>query len=261
MRRREAENFVIFKVFFLKLTLRRGDMKAIIMAGGKGLRLRPLTDNIPKPMVKIIDKPVLQHIIELCRAHNITDIGITLGYKSDCITDYFGNGDWLGVKITYFFEDQPLGTAGGVKNAKDFVSDDFIVLSGDAYTTIDLSKAIDFHFAKNSSFTLIATPHKNPEGLGILETDHDGKITAFIEKPENPRPSLINCGIYIMKKAILDMIPEGPYDFGKQLIPRLAGKAYAFVTYDYWSDIGTLPSYYYTNYLISLGSGAAAGIL
>lgn len=222
------------------------------------MRLRPLTNDIPKPMVKIIDKPVLQYMIELCKAHGITDIGITLGYRSDCITEYFGDGNWLGVKLTYFFEEQPLGTAGSVKSTRNFVSDDFIVLSGDAYTTIDLSKAIAYHKAKNSPFTLVATPHKNPVGLGILETDHNGKISAFLEKPENPHPSLINCGIYIMHKSMLNMIPEGSYDFGKQFIPRLVGEAYAFVTYDYWSDIGTLPSYYYTNYLISLEGETAA---
>lgn len=233
-------------------------MKAIIMAGGKGVRLRPLTNDIPKPMVKIIDKPVLQYIIELCKSHNITDIGITLGYRSDCITDYFGDGGWLGVNLTYFFENEPLGTAGSVKSASNFVSDDFIVLSGDAYTTIDLSKAIAYHYAKGSAFTLIATPHKSPVGLGILETDHNGRLSAFIEKPQDPKPSLINCGIYIMNKSLLDMIPAGVYDFGRQLIPRLVGSAYAFTTYDYWSDIGTLPSYYYTNYLISLGGDAAA---
>lgn len=235
-------------------------MKAIIMAGGKGVRLRPLTNDIPKPMVKIIDKPVLQYIIELCRSHGITDIGITLGYRSECITDYFGNGDSLGVKLKYFFENEPLGTAGSVKSTRNFVSDDFIVLSGDAYTTIDIAKAIDYHKAKKSMFTLIATPHKNPVGLGILETDHNGKISAFIEKPPESRPSLINCGIYIINKSVLDMIPDGAYDFGRQLIPRLIGSAYAFVTYDYWSDIGTLPSYYYTNYLISLGNEAAAAV-
>jgi len=233
-------------------------MKAIIMAGGKGIRLRPLTNDIPKPMVKIIDKPVLQYMLELCRVHGITEIGLTLGYRSDSIIDYFGDGSHFGVKLTYFLENEPMGTAGSVKGALNFVSDDFIVLSGDAYTTIDLTKAIAFHKAKNSMFTLIATPHKNPVGLGVLETDHDGTLSAFIEKPAESRPSLINCGIYILNKSVLDMVPDGPYDFGRQLIPRLIGKAYAFVTYDYWSDIGTLPSYYYTNYLISLGGAEAA---
>lgn len=226
-------------------------MKAIIMAGGRGSRLMPLTNDIPKPLVKIIDKPVMEHIINLLKKHGITDIGVTLGYKADAIIDRFGDGRQLGVNLTYFVEKEPLGTAGSVKGAAGFLSDTFLVISGDAYTDIDLRRAIDFHKAKNSRFTLIATPHKNPVGMGVLETDHDGKIINFIEKPASPRPSLINCGIYIINKEVLDMIPGGFYDFGRQLIPRLVGNLYAYVTYDYWSDIGTLSSYYYTNYVVA----------
>lgn len=226
-------------------------MKAIIMAGGRGSRLMPLTTDIPKPLVKIIDKPVMEHIIELLKKHGITEIGVTLGYKAESIIEYFGDGAHLGVTLTYFVEKEPLGTAGSVKGAEKFLSDEFLVISGDAYTDIDLGKAIAFHRAKHSNFTLIATPHKNPIGLGVLEIDPDGKIIQFIEKPQNPRPALINCGIYIINKSILAMIPDGFYDFGRQLIPRLTGSLYAYVTYDYWSDIGTLQSYYYTNYLVA----------
>ncbi|MFA5450052.1 MAG: nucleotidyltransferase family protein [Clostridia bacterium] len=226
-------------------------MKAIIMAGGKGSRLQPLTNDIPKPLVKIIDKPVMEHIIELLKKHGITDIGVTLGYKSEAITDWFGGGERYGVNLTYFVEKEPLGTAGSVKAAENFLSDEFLVISGDAYTDIDLTKAIAFHKAKQSKFTLIATPHKSPVGLGVLETDHDGRVTAFIEKPPTIRPSLINCGIYIINREVLKMIPQGFYDFGRQLIPALVGRLYAYVTYDYWSDIGTLQSYYYTNYLVA----------
>lgn len=228
-------------------------MNAIIMAGGKGTRLRPLTDNLPKPLVKIIDKPVMEHIINLLKTHGITEIGVTLGYKAKDIKDYFGNGDKLGVSLKYFIEEEPLGTAGSVKNAKDFVSDDFLIISGDAYTDIDLSRAIEFHFAKHSPFTIIATPHNNPKGMGILDVDFDGRLSKFEEKPEKVEPSLINTGIYVMNKKTIDMIPDGFYDFGKQLIPQLVNQAYVNVTYDYWSDIGTLPSYYYTNYLIAQG--------
>lgn len=226
-------------------------MNAIIMAGGKGSRLSPLTDDLPKPLVKIIDKPVMEHIIGLLKKSGINDIGVTLGYKADKIIEYFGNGDKLGVNLTYFVENEPLGTAGSVKAAENFVTDDFVVISGDAYTAMDISRAIDFHIAKSSPFTIVSTPSSNPVGLGVLETDFDGRVTRFVEKPENPRPSLINCGIYIINKSVLALIPDGFYDFGKQLLPRLTDSAYAYVTYDYWSDIGTLPSYYYTNYLVA----------
>lgn len=222
-------------------------MKAVIMAGGKGTRLLPLTKDIPKPMVKIIDKPVLEHTIELLKKHGITEIAITLGYMPETIIDYFGNGKNWNVDITYFVEDVPLGTAGGVKRTHNFVSEDFLVISGDAYTEIDLTRAIRFHFAKDSSFTLIAQPHQYPLGLGTLEIDLDNKVSAFIEKPAKIHPSLINTGIYVINKNVLQLIPDGFYDFGRQLIPQLLGKVYAYIDYAYWSDIGTLTSYYRTN--------------
>lgn len=222
-------------------------MKAVIMAGGKGTRLMPLTKDIPKPMVKIIDKPVLEHTIELLKRHNIFEIAITLGYKPDSIIDYFGDGKKWNVDITYFIEDTPLGTAGSVKRTHKFVGDDFLVMSGDAYTEINLTKAIRFHYAKESIFTLIAQPHQNPVGLGTLEIDINSRVSAFIEKPEKIVPSLINTGIYVINKSVLSLIPEGFYDFGRQLIPKLNDNVYAYVDYGYWSDIGTLISYYRTN--------------
>ena len=222
-------------------------MKAVIMAGGKGTRLLPLTENIPKPMVKLIDKPVIESVIELLKRNDIYDIAITLGYLPDKIISYFGDGKDLNVNLTYFIEETPLGTAGGVKRAEDFFDGDFVVMSGDAYSEIDLKRAVSYHKSKNSLFTVIAQPHQNPVGLGTLEIDFDNRITNFIEKPETVRPSLVNTGIYIVNKRILSMIPDGFYDFGKDLLPRLSGTAFACIDYSYWSDIGTLGSYYETN--------------
>ncbi|NLL55869.1 MAG: nucleotidyltransferase family protein [Clostridiales bacterium] len=222
-------------------------MKAVIMSGGKGTRLYPLTKDMPKPMVKIIDKPILEHIILLLKKHNITEIAITLGYMAESIIAYFGDGSKWNVKISYYVEDSPLGTAGSVKRTVNFVGDDFLVISGDAYCNIDITRAIAFHRAKKSNFTLIAQPKENPVGLGVLEIDENNLVTAFVEKPDNAKTSLINTGIYIINKEILSLIPQGFYDFGKQLIPRLIGEVYAYVDYGYWSDIGTLTSYYATN--------------
>lgn len=222
-------------------------MKAVIMGGGKGTRLHPLTKDIPKPMVKIIDKPVLEHIILLLKRHNIVDIAVTLGYMAESIIAYFGDGSQWGVNLYYYVEDSPLGTAGSVKRTYNFVDKDFLVISGDSYCDIDITKAIHFHNAKKSLFTLIAQPKENPVGLGILEIDENNLVTQFIEKPDNAKTSLINTGIYVINKQILNLIPEGFYDFGKQLIPRLLGEVYAYVDYGYWSDIGTLQSYYATN--------------
>ncbi|MCL2630543.1 MAG: nucleotidyltransferase family protein [Firmicutes bacterium] len=231
-------------------------INAVIMAGGKGTRLQPLTSEVPKPLVKIIDKPVMECIIELLKKHGITEIAVTLGHMADKIIDYFGNGENFGVNLTYFVENEPLGTAGSVKGCESYLSDTFIVISGDSYTEIDLTNAISFHKAKKSPFTLIATPHNNPVGLGVLDLDHDGRIINFIEKPQTTKPSLINCGIYVIEKRVLNLVPEGFYDFGRQLIPDLVPEIYAFVTYDYWSDIGTLPSYYHTNYLVAMSRNA-----
>ena len=222
-------------------------MKAVIMAGGYGTRLLPLTKNEPKPMIKLIDKPVLEYVLELLKKHGITEAGLTLGYLPEKITDYFGDGSRFGMKLTYFYENTPLGTAGSVKSTRNFVDDDFLVISGDCYTEIDLTKAIQFHYALNSPFTIVAQPHANPVGLGVLETDINHRVVSFVEKPETVKPGLINTGIYVIKKETLKYIPDGFYDFGKQLIPRLVGKIYACVDYSYWSDIGTLQSYYATN--------------
>lgn len=222
-------------------------MNAVIMAGGRGQRLMPLTERIPKPMVKIIDKPVLEHVILLLRKHKIYDIALTVGYLSDRIISYFGNGENLGVNLTYFEEKTPLGTAGGVKNAENFLSDDFFVLSGDAYSEIDLTKAASFHKEKKSLFTLVVQPHPDPTSFGVTEIDFENRVKNFVEKPSVSSPALVNTGIYVVNKKILSMIPDGFYDFGKDLLPRLTHTAYAYVDYAYWSDIGTLPSYYETN--------------
>ncbi len=227
-------------------------MKAVIMAGGKGSRLLPLTKDMPKPMVKLIDKPILEYIIELLVKHNITDINIALGYMPEKIIEYFGDGSAFGVNITYFVENQPLGTAGCVKGCLNSREDDFLVISGDAFTEINLTKAINFHYAKESLFTIISQPHYNPVGLGLLDIDENFCVTAFIEKPEKIQPSLISTGIYIINKNAMTLVPENTkYDFAKELIPRLLGQVYAYVDYSYWTDIGTLSSYYATNLKIA----------
>lgn len=230
--------------FVLGIPLR---MKAIIMAGGRGTRLLPLTKDVPKPMVKLIDKPVLECTIELLREHGVRDIAVTIGYLPDKIVSYFGDGERFGVRLTYFVEDVPLGTAGGVKNASRDMSEDFFVLSGDAYTEIDLTKAAEFHRRKNSLFTLVAQPHPNPSSFGVTEIDFENRIVNFLEKPDISHPALVNTGIYVVNRKILSLIPDGFYDFGKDLLPRLVHTAYAYVDYAYWSDIGTLKSYYETN--------------
>jgi mannose-1-phosphate guanylyltransferase/phosphomannomutase len=231
-------------------------MKAIIMAGGLGTRLRPLTNGIPKPMVPIIDKPIMAYIIELLRRYGFDDIGVTLNYMPDSIVNYFKDGSDFGVKLTYFIENSPLGTAGSVKNAADFLSDDFLVMSGDSFTDIDLDELKAFHFEKKALFTLACKQNEKTYGFGVLEKGRGDQIVKFVEKPENGSPGLVNTGIYMINKAVLKLIPDGFYDFGKNLLPRLVGNGlYAYQTQCYWSDIGSLPSYYSTNYFVALNVG------
>lgn len=226
-------------------------MQAVIMAGGAGSRLRPLTNNIPKPMVHIIDRPVLELIIRHLKKHGITDIAMTLGYKADIIMNAFGTGENYGVNIRYFIEQEPLGTAGGVKNAADFIKGDFIIISGDAVTDIDILDMYRFHKDKNAVITLASKKVDDVTGMGVIRTDEDGKVIEFIEKPEHSEEKLVNTGIYIMGKKALRLIPDGFYDFGRNLLPSMKEGLYAYVTENFWSDIGTLASYYLTNHYVA----------
>lgn len=222
-------------------------MKAIIMAGGFGSRLRPLTDELPKPMVPIINKPILSYIVGLLVRHGVKDIAMTLGYRPDAITEYFGDGSEFDCKIEYFVEPYPLGTAGGIKNAKEFIDDDFIVISGDALTNIDLSSMMRFHKSKKTLATIAVKEMENITGFGVVNFDANGIIQEFIEKPKFSVNKYVNTGIYIFKPEIIGYIPDGKYDFGRELFPRLVGELSAYRTDSYWSDIGTLSSYYLAN--------------
>ncbi len=221
-------------------------MQAIILAGGVGSRLRPLTNDIPKPMVKMLDKPVLYYIIDLLKKHDFTDIRLTLNYKAEAITDYFKDGSNLGVKLSYYIEEKPLGTAGSVKAASEDLEEDFLVISGDAFTEINLSEFYYEHKKGEEIATIAVKEVEDARGFGVVKV-RNGIVEEFIEKPLNPTEKLINTGIYMFKREVLHLIPEGFYDFGKDLFPRLVGKTRAYETREYWSDIGTLKSYYQTN--------------
>ena len=158
-------------------------LKAIIMAGGEGSRLRPLTCDCPKPMLRLMGKPLMEHAIRLLQKYGIHEIGATLGYQPDAIMDYFGDGEALGASLRYYIENVPLGTAGSVRRAKDFLDERFIVLSGDGVTDFDLSEAIRFHESRKALATLVLVKSGTPQEYGMVVTDPDGRITAFHEKP------------------------------------------------------------------------------
>lgn len=224
-------------------------MKAVIMAGGEGTRLRPLTCDLPKPMVPVLNKPVMQHIIELLKKHGITDIAVTLAYLPGKIKDYFQDGRDFDVNLKYFVEDTPLGTAGSIKNAMDFLDSDFVVISGDALTDIDLGKAIDFHLKNKAVATLILKKVEVPLEYGVVVTEESGRIQRFLEKPSWSEviSDTVNTGIYVLSPEVLKGLNEGDKaDFGKDIFPQLLadGKPlFGYVSNGYWCDIGDVKAY------------------
>jgi len=234
-------------------------MKAVIMAGGEGTRLRPVTCGIPKPMVPVLNKPVMEYTIELLKKHNITDIAATLAYFPAVITDYFGDGGEFGVSLRYYIEHTPLGTGGSVKNAEDFYDDTFIIVSGDALTDIDFEKALEFHKYRRSKATLILKKVPVPLEYGVVIIDEEARITSFMEKPSwgEVFSDTINTGIYILEPEVLDYYSKGDnFDFSKDLFPKLLRDnipMYGYVTDDYWNDIGDLRVYKEVNFDILSG--------
>ncbi|MFX4262020.1 sugar phosphate nucleotidyltransferase [Pelotomaculum propionicicum] len=224
-------------------------MKAVIMAGGEGSRLRPLTCGRPKPMVPVLNRPIMGHIIDLLKDHGFTDIGVTLQYMPEAIRDHFGNGSEHGVNLHYFVEDSPLGTAGSVKNAASFLDETFLVISGDALTDLDLSRAVEFHKEQGSIATLVLTRVDCPLEYGVVITSEDGKITQFLEKPGwgEVFSDTVNTGIYVLEPEALDYFAPGQkFDFSKDLFPLLLREKkplFGMVLPGYWCDIGNLQQY------------------
>ncbi|MDR0927732.1 MAG: NTP transferase domain-containing protein [Ignavibacteria bacterium] len=223
--------------------------KAVIMAGGFGTRLRPLTMQIPKPMVPIMNQPMMEHIVNLLKQHNIKDVVSVLYFQPDVIVNHFTDGTAAGVKMQYVQAVADYGTAGSVRNAGEHLKEPFIIISGDVLTDFDLSKAIEFHNAKKSKATILLTRHPTPLQYGIVMTAEDGKITRFLEKPSWGQvfSDTINTGIYILEPDVLDMIPyREEFDFSKDLFPAMLAKnmpLYGYIAEGYWRDVGNLDEY------------------
>jgi len=229
-------------------------MKAVVMAGGEGSRLRPLTSRRPKPLAPIVNKPVMEHILDLLRRHGITDVVATLHYLADEIESYFGDGSAFGVSLRYVVEDTPLGTAGAVKLAESMLRDDsFLIISGDALTDMDLSAMLHHHRSTSADATIALQRVTNPLEYGVVVTDERARITRFLEKPSWGEifSDTINTGIYALEPSIFDYMEAGrSYDFSKDLFPRMLheGKSLqGFITQDYWTDIGNLQQYQQAN--------------
>ena len=233
-------------------------MKAMIMAAGVGSRLRPLTATIPKPMVPIVNRPVMEYCVNLLKNHGIVDMIANTHYLPECITGYFADGQSLGVNLRYSYEKELLGTAGGVKNNKWFLDRTFIIVSGDALTNINISEMLAFHKQKNALATLAVKAVFDVTQYGVVVRDENDKIIAFQEKPkkEEALSKLVNTGIYIFEPEIFDYIPDGFYDFGKELFPKLAAMneaIYGYETRDYWCDVGNIDVYKTANWDVISG--------
>ncbi|MDL2233349.1 NTP transferase domain-containing protein [Ruminococcaceae bacterium OttesenSCG-928-L11] len=223
-------------------------MKAIIMAGGEGSRLRPLTCDIPKPMARLCGKPVMEYILDLLGQHGITEAAVTIRYLPDAISGHFPDNRYGDIALEFAEEDKPLGTAGSVKNACGD-ADEVLVISGDAMCDFDLTEAMRFHRDTRADVTIIGKPVEDPREYGLIDIHDDGRIAAFIEKPAFSQAisDLANTGIYILSRGALDLIPDDTFfDFAKDLFPMMLGdgkKLMCKVDTGYWCDIGDLDTY------------------
>ncbi len=235
-------------------------MKAVVMAGGEGSRLRPLTIRRPKPMVPIAGKPVMEHILNLLKRHGITEVVVTVQYLASNIEDYFGNGSQFGMRITYSREDVPLGTAGSVKNAEEQLTEPFLVISGDALTDYNLTELMRFHEEKGAMATLMLAHVHNPLEYGVIITDEEGHITEFLEKPSwgEVFSDTINTGIYVLDPKIFSYFEKNkPFDFSQELFPLMLKRGdplFGFVVEKgYWCDVGSIAEYMRANADVLLG--------
>ena len=229
------------------------------MAGGKGTRLRPLTCGIPKPMVPLFDKPVMEYTLDLLKDHGFYEVGITLSYLPQVIIDHFGEGKDYDLNIRYFIEKTALGTGGSVRNADDYLDGTFVVISGDSMTDIDLDKVVVFHKKRKSKATIVLKKVPIPIEYGVVITMPDGRISRFLEKPGwgEVFSDTVNTGIYILEPEVLNYYAVGQvFDFSKDLFPRLLKDEipmYGYIMEDYWCDIGDLASYRKTHFDILEG--------
>lgn len=228
-------------------------MQALILAGGKGTRLRPLTVYTPKPIVPVMNRPFLLYQIEVLARAGVTDIVLSLSYQPDKIEDLLGDGSDFGVKLRYLTEPAPMGTGGAYRFAADEIRETTIVLNGDILTDLDVSGLIEFHRSKGAEATISLVPVEDPSAYGLVETDPDGRVLRFLEKPKPEQladitVNTVNAGIYVLEPSILDLIPSGEScSFEYDVFPAIRAKEkpfFAFIIADnYWRDLGNPKSY------------------
>jgi NDP-sugar pyrophosphorylase family protein len=228
-------------------------MQALILAGGKGTRLRPLTTHTPKPIVSIVNRPFLLYQLELLKRADVRDVILSLSYQPHKIEDKLGDGTDHNVRLSYTVEASPLGTAGAYRNAESLIRETTVVFNGDVLTDIDLNEVISYHREREAAATIVLTPVPNPTAYGVVQISEDGRVERFLEKPqpEEVTSDTINAGIYILEPRVLDYIPEGePFMFEYGVFPQLLERGepfYGYVWRGYWRDIGTPASYLQAN--------------
>ncbi len=229
-------------------------MKAVVLSGGKATRLRPLTCNTSKVMIPVLNRPFLQHLVGYLKRHEIVDITLAMGRIPNEVESYFGDGSRFDATIEYSTESVPLGTAGAVKNAERLLDRPFVVFNGDVFTDIDLTAMMDVHQRRGAIATLALTPVDDPTAYGVVETDDEGRVTRFLEKPSRDEvtSNLINAGIYILRPDILNYIPPNAFVmFERDVFPSVLERGETVCAYssdDYWIDIGTPERYLRLNH-------------
>jgi len=226
-------------------------MKAVIMAGGMGTRLRPVTGDKPKPMADILGRPIMEHILLQLKSCGFDEICAAVKYRAEDIMDYFSDGERLGIKLQYRIETEPLGTAGAVKNCRDFYGDeDFLVISADAACDFKLDELMRAHKKSGAAVSIALHRNKEPLRFGLALQDHEGWVRAFIEKPDWPHvvTDLVNTGIYVISPRVMELVPEAKEsDFGRDIFPELLRRREKILGLEmdgYWRDMGSPGDYY-----------------
>ncbi len=223
-------------------------MKAVILAGGKGRRLRPFTHVIPKPLLPVGDKPVLEHIFQHLKKHGISEIILATGHLSKLITAYFGDGSAYGIKITYTEEKKPLGTAGPLSLCKSLLDDTFLVMNGDVLTSLDIKAFTAYHKRKKSELTMALYERREQSEYGVVELGTDNQVETIKEKPQ--RQDLINMGVYLMEPSVLDLVTADTYLDLPELLRKVnegTGKVFGYPFSGKWIDIGSKKDYLSVN--------------
>jgi mannose-1-phosphate guanylyltransferase len=220
-------------------------MKAVVLAGGEGTRLRPLTCNQPKPMVPLLNRPFLERLLLRLKEHGVGEVALALSYLPEVVKARFGDGDGLGVRLFYPQEERPLGTAGAVKNWESHLDGTFFVFNGDIFTDLDLGEVLRFHREKQAKATIVLTPVEDPTAYGVVEMDPSGRVKRFVEKPpaDQVNSRWVNAGTYVLESEVLQYIPAGQHSmFERGLFPLLVDMGipvYGYPSRAYWLDLST----------------------